>query len=74
MDAITTDQAAELLGLSRDGVLKLIRRGTLPSRYVGPAGRGLWLIDLESINAEIVRRSAFVQNGKGRPPKHSAVR
>ena len=69
MNELTIDQAAERLGLTHDAVQKLITRGTLQARRIGPARRGIWLIDAETVEAEALRRQDFKQAGRGRPPK-----
>lgn len=66
---MTIDQAAERLGLTHDAVQKLITRGTLTARRIGPARRGIWLIDTETVEAEALRRQDFKPAGRGRPPK-----
>jgi excisionase family DNA binding protein len=48
---ITTQMAADLLGISRQGVLKAIRRKSLMAEKVGRD----WLIDLDAIENYRVR-------------------
>lgn len=66
---ITIDQAAERLGLTHDAVQKLITRGTLKARLIGPARRGIWLIDPATVEAEALRRQEYQATKRGRPPK-----
>jgi excisionase family DNA binding protein len=42
---LTTQQAAEALGISQKGVLKAIERGTLKAQKFGSERRGVYLIE-----------------------------
>lgn len=69
MDTMTITEAAEALGLTHDGVMKLIHRGTLPAQRVGPRRRGIWLIEAAVVEAEKQRRRDHTPTGRGRPPQ-----
>jgi excisionase family DNA binding protein len=62
-DLISTQQAAEILGISLARVHQLIKDGRLPATKFGERLRGMWLIrraDLEKVR---------VRPGPGRPSK-----
>lgn len=60
-EEITTQQAGELLGISRPTVVELIRAGELPCHVPGTSRRKLFLSDVMAYRDEIqARRNAFI--------------
>lgn len=53
-ELITTTQAAQRLGLTREQVLRRIGRGDITAQYVG----GRWLVDAPSVDEYLAAREA----------------
>lgn len=51
---ITTTQAGQRLGLSREQILRRIGRGDISAQYVG----GRWLVDARSVEEYAARHEA----------------
>lgn len=68
---MTIQEAAERLGLRRQSVDGLVKRGHLESRLIlGDDGKAHRMIPVASVEAELVRRSETPERrGKGRPPR-----
>lgn len=65
MEQLTTAQVAERLGVHISTVIIWCKRGLLPGcTFIGPAGRGMWLIPEEALER-------FVRPRRGRPRKDS---
>lgn len=64
---LTTQQAGEILGISRPTVVQLIESGELPAHVPGTVRRKLYLSDVLSYRDEIQsRRNAFITESSAR--------
>lgn len=52
MEEITTEEARRRLGLKTvHQIRKLIKQGKIKARQFGPARRGIWMVDADSVEA-----------------------
>ena len=66
-EELTTQQAAEILGISRPTVVQLIESGELPAHVPGTVKRRLYLSDVLAYRDEIqARRNAFIAASSAR--------
>ena len=62
---VDTTEAARRLGVHIETVRRAVRRGDLPARQVRQAGRPVWLVTLDALDAFHAQGASRVGNSRG---------